>query len=185
MSQGANPWSDMGSKEALRLCGAHLVAAVQGSNEAREKLSWATSLAGIAFGNAGVHVPHGMAYSIAGLVRDFRMPGYPDHEPLVPHGVSVVVSAPAAFRFTDSACPDRHREAAALLGFDDLAAGLEQMMRATGVPNGLAGVGYSEKDLGALTAGAFVQQRLLGNSPRDVSSQDLAGIFAGALRYWA
>ena len=187
MSQGANPWSDIGSREALRLCGEHLVAAVQGSLEAREKLSWAASLAGIAFGNAGVHIPHGMAYSVAGLVRDFRMPGYPQHEPMVPHGVSVVLNAPAAFRFTGSACPDRHREAAALLGFpnDEVAAVLERMMQATAIPNGLAGVGYGEQDIGALTSGAFVQQRLLGNSPRDVSAQDLAGIFASALRYWS
>src|SRR5438270_14096746 len=73
------------------------------ASEAREGLSWAATLAGIAFGNAGVHLPHGMAYSVAGLVRDFRMPGYPREEPMVPHGVSVVVSAPAAFRFTESA----------------------------------------------------------------------------------
>ncbi|MGZ6142699.1 MAG: hydroxyacid-oxoacid transhydrogenase, partial [Myxococcales bacterium] len=170
MSQGANPWSDMGSREALRLCGEHLVPAVQGSHESREKLSWAATLAGIAFGNAGVHVPHGMAYSVAGLVRDFRMAGYPQHEPMVPHGVSVVVSAPAAFRFTASACPDRHLEGAALLGADVkgaapddagalVAAALEKAMQATGIPNGLEGVGYSDRDLAALTAGAFVQQR--------------------------
>ncbi|MCA1825865.1 MAG: iron-containing alcohol dehydrogenase [Myxococcales bacterium] len=195
MSQGANPWSDMGSREALRLCGAHLVEAVQGDLQAREKLSWAATLAGIAFGNAGVHVPHAMAYSVAGLVREFRMSGYPQDEPMVPHGVSVVVSAPAAFRFTASACPERHLEAAALLGADLrgatpndagelVARALEKAMQATRVPNGIGAVGYTGNDLSALTKGAFVQQRLLGNSPRDVSEADLGGIFTAALRYW-
>ena len=60
---------------------------------------------GIAFGNSGVHVPRGMAYSVAGLVRDFRPEGYPQEEPMVPQGMSVIVNAPSVFRFTSCACP--------------------------------------------------------------------------------
>src|SRR5262249_27012962 len=120
MSQGANPWSDLGSREALRLAGAYLVRATRDAHdaEAREALMWAATLAGLAFGNAGVHLPHAMASAVAGLVKDFRMPGYPDDEPLVPHGISVVTSAPAALAFTAPASPARHLEAAALLGED-------------------------------------------------------------------
>jgi len=58
--------------------------------EARQQMMWAATLAGIAFGNAGVHAPHGMAYAVAGLVRDFRPSGYPADEPLVPHGMAVI-----------------------------------------------------------------------------------------------
>jgi hydroxyacid-oxoacid transhydrogenase len=92
MSQGRNPWSDLGSLEALRISGRTLVRAVvdAGDHEAREALAWAATLAGIAFGNAGVHLPHAMSYAVAGLVRDYRCPGYPDEEPMVPHGISVV-----------------------------------------------------------------------------------------------
>ena len=79
--------------------------------------------AGIAFGNAGVHAPHGMAYAVAGLVRDFHPAGYPSDEPLVPHGMSVIVNAPAVFRFTAEASPQRHTEAARLLGADTREAG--------------------------------------------------------------
>lgn len=197
MSQGANPWSDIGSKEALRLTGRYIVRAVTdpADVEAREQLAWAATLAGVAFGNAGVHLPHGMAYSVAGLVRDFRMPGYPSEEPLVPHGVSVVVNAPSVFRFTAAACPERHLEAAGLLGADlrgadpgdageVLANALERAMKTTGIPNGLSALGYSESDIGPLTHGAAVQQRLLSNSPRDTGDHELSSLFRNALVYW-
>ncbi len=196
MSQGANPWSDLGSLEALRLAGRFLVRAVNDATdeEARAGLAWAATLAGVAFGNAGVHLPHGMAYAVAGLVRDFRMRAYPDDEPLVPHGVSVVVSAPSAFRFTAPACPSRHLDAAACLGADVrgaapedagevIASAILAMMRATGIPDGLTGVGYDERDIGALVDGSIVQERLLANAPRPVDRDSLAGVFRGALRY--
>jgi alcohol dehydrogenase class IV len=197
MSQGANPWSDLGSLEALRLTGRYLVRAVNDANdvEARENLAWAATLAGVAFGNAGVHLPHGMAYAVAGLVRDFRMDGYPREEPMVPHGVSVVVNAPSVFRFTAASSPERHLEAAASLGVEVrgaspsdagelLARTLEELMRKTGIPNGLSGVGYDESDLDALTRGTIVQQRLLTNAPRATNEADLSELFRNALRYW-
>lgn len=152
MSQGANPWSDMGCREALRLLGLYLLRAVDDASdrEARESLMWAATLAGIAFGNAGCHLPHGMSYSVAGLVRDFCPPGYPEGAPMVPHGMSVIVNAPAVFNFTAEACPERHLEAAALLGGGGQDAGpkeagevlsnrLVSLMRATEMPNGLLG----------------------------------------------
>jgi len=195
MSQGRNAWSDVGSVEALRLAGEYLVRAVRDANddEAREKLSWAATLAGVAFGNAGVHVPHAMAYAVAGLVRDFKMPGYPDAEPLVPHGISVVTSAPAALRATAKAAPDRHLYAAHLLGEDRRGAGpndagpilaraLERLMRACSVPVGLTTLGYRGDDVDALTAGTIVQARLLDNAPLPLDRDGVANIFREALR---
>ena len=194
LSQGRNPWSDVGSLEALRLGGKYLVRAVNDASdsEAREQLSWAATLAGIAFGNAGVHLPHAMAYAVAGLVRDFKMPGYPDHEPMVPHGVSVVVNAPSVFRWTASACAERHLQAASILGADVsgaslvdagaiLADHLASLMRATAVPNGLGGVGYGPSDLDPLADRAALQKRLCDNAPRPTSRDDLRALFAGAL----
>lgn len=197
MSQGANPWSDLGCEGALKLLGQHLVRAVNDAadTEARDNMMYAATLAGIAFGNSGVHVPHGMAYSVAGLVRDFRPAGYPRDEPIVPHGMSVIVNAPSVFRFTASACPERHLHGATLLGADTrgasdadagevLAHHLIALMKQTGIPNGIAGVGYHDGDIGALCEGAFAQQRLLTNSPRPVDRDDLAGLYRGAMRYW-
>ena len=197
MSQGANPWSDLGCGEALRLLGRYLVRAVGDASdrEAREQVMWAATLAGIAFGNAGVHLPHAMAYAVAGLVRDFRPEGYPDAEPIVPHGMSVILNAPAVFRLTAQTNPDRHLEAAGQLGADTRGAALEdagtvladhlvRVMRAVGMPNGLGGVGYTGADSGALADGAWPQQRLLGNAPIDVDKALLDNIFAQSMRYW-
>ena len=44
--------------------------------EAKHQMMFAATLAGISFGNAGVHLPHGMSYSVAGLVKDFCPEGY-------------------------------------------------------------------------------------------------------------
>jgi len=197
MSQGANPWSDLGCREALRLLGQFLERAVHDAsdNEAREQMMWAATLAGIAFGNAGVHAPHGMAYAVAGLVRDFRPSGYPADEPLVPHGMAVIVNAPSSFRFTAEVSPERHLEGARLMGADTqgadakdagdvLADELIRIMRAVGMPNGLSGVGYTEDDVVALTEGAYPQQRLLQNAPREMSKPVLAELFRHAMRYW-
>ncbi|MDH3475315.1 MAG: iron-containing alcohol dehydrogenase [Rhodospirillales bacterium] len=197
MSQGANPWSDLGCREALSLAGRYLVRAINDAtdHEAREQLMWAATLAGIAFGNAGVHAPHGMSYSVAGLVRDFRPDGYPEDAPIVPHGMSVIVNAPSVFRFTASACPERHLTGAGLLGADLRDPGSEEagevlseqlvsLMKATAIPNGLSGVGYGVGDIPALTEGAYPQRRLLDNAPREISRDQLSGLFQDALAYW-
>jgi hydroxyacid-oxoacid transhydrogenase len=197
MSQGANPWSDLGCREALRLLGQFLVRAVNDASdsEAREQMMWAATLAGIAFGNAGVHAPHGMAYAVAGLVRDFNPAGYPADEPLVPHGMAVILNAPSSFRYTAQVSPERHLEGARLLGAatrgagtadagEVLASELIRIMRAVGMPNGLGGVGYTDEDVAALTEGAHPQQRLLQNAPREMTKPVLADLFRHAMRYW-
>ena len=180
MSQGANPWSDIGCREALRILGVHLVSAVQGDDHAREEVMWAATLAGIAFGNSGVHVPHAMAYAVAGRVREFRPAGYPDAV-LVPHGMAVAVNAPSVFRHLAHA---RDREAALLLGGEDLATRVTELMRAIGIPNGIAGVGFTAADIPALVAGTLPQQRLLANAPSPMTSDVLASLFEQALCYW-
>ena len=180
MSQGANPWSDIGCREALRILGVHLVPAVEGDDHAREQVMWAATLAGIAFGNSGVHVPHAMAYAVAGRVREFRPAGYPDAV-LVPHGMAVAVNAPSVFRHLAHA---RDREAAALLGGRDLATRITELMRAVGIPNGIAGVGYTAADIPALVARTLPQQRLLANAPSPMTRDVLASLFEQALCYW-
>ena len=195
LSQGANPYSDIGCREALRLCGRYLLRALAADDlEAREQLLFAAMLAGIAFGNAGVHAPHGMAYAVAGGAHGVPIDGYPASGPLLPHGVSVILSAPAAFRFTAAACPERHLEAAALLGAEVGGAGpgdagevlsrhLLHLMAQGRQPQDLAAVGFAQADVPELVAAARLQRRLLDNAPRSIDNQALAGLFSAALRY--
>jgi alcohol dehydrogenase class IV len=137
-----------------------------------------------------VHVPHANAYPIAGRVRDYRPEGYPPDEPIIPHGMAVALTAPAAFRFTFDAAPERHLHAARLLdptvtGTDaeTLPGVLTALMRDIGIPNGLAEVGYGEADVDDLVAGALQQQRLLATAPREVTGDDLAAVFRGSMEH--
>ena len=195
MSQGANPWSDIGCEAALRLLGRYLERALRDADdhEARHQLMYAATLAGIAFGNAGVHIPHAMSYSVAGLVRDFRPKGYHVKEPMVPHGMSVIVNAPATFRLTAPSNPARHLEAASWLGADVsdaspddagevLSRRLVDLMTIAGLPRGLTDLGYQRDDIAALVAGAWAQQRLLTNSPLNVTETLLEQLYDASLQ---
>ena len=197
MSQGRNPWSDLGCREALSLLGRYLVRAAEGADddEAREQVMWAATLAGIAFGNAGVHAPHGMAYAVAGLVRDFRPAGYPQEDPLVPHGMSVILNAPSVFRFTASAHAERHLIAAGALGADVshaqpadagkiLADRITWFMQRLQVPNGLKDVGYTSSDIPKLVEGTLPQHRVTKLSPRAAGTDELARLFEDAMTAW-
>jgi len=195
-SQGANPYSDFSCLEAIRVTGKYLEQAVlDPSVSVLEPLMFAGMLAGIGFNNAGCHIPHGMSYAVSGLVKNYFAPGYPQDHPMIPHGVAVVVNAPVAFRFTGPVSPERHLRAAEALGADIrgadpkdagavLANRFVEMMKKTGIPNGLSGVGFGQEDLSALTAKAAPQKRLLDNSPRPVGKEDLERMFGEAIAYW-
>ncbi len=192
---GSNPISDMWSERAMRLlAGSFRTAVRRGDDEqARADMAMAATFAGMGFGNAGVHLPHANAYPIAGRVRDFHPKDYPEQEPMVPHGMSVALTAPEAFRFTFDASPERHRYAAQLLapGASRLASedeflpsALTALMKDIGIPNGVAAVGYTDADIPDLVDGTMKQQRLLATCPKPVTEDDIAGIFARSMDLW-
>ena len=196
LSQGANPYSDVACLESIKLVGTHIVRAVNAPTEEDfDALMFAGMLAGIGFGNAGCHLPHGMSYAVAGLVKDYSPEGWPSDHSMVPHGISVIVNSPAVFRKTGSACAERHWKAAEAMGADlrdkkiedsgyILADQIVSMMRKTGIPNGLSGVGYSNEDLDALTEKSYPQKRLIDNGPIPISREELKDIFRDAMSYW-
>ena len=189
--QGANPVADVWSAKALEYGGRYLRRAVADPDdvEARGRMMLAATMAGVGFGSAGVHIPHACAYPIAGLKHVYQPPGYPDDHPFVPHGHSVIVTAPAAFRFTYEAMPERHHHVAELLagerivhpGPDTLPGVLRDLMRDVGAPSGVAELGYTEDDVPALVEGALKQQRLLVVAPREAGADDLARILTASL----
>jgi alcohol dehydrogenase class IV len=190
--QGSNPVADVWSAKALEYGGLYLRRAVADPDdvEARGYMMLAASMAGVGFGSAGVHIPHACAYPIAGLKHVYRPAGYPDDHPMVPHGHSVIVTAPAAFRFTYEAMPERHEHVAHLLGGngatgpDALPDELRTLMRDIGAARGIEELGYGEDDIPELVQGALKQQRLLVGAPREVGPDDLAQILRDSLANW-
>jgi len=192
--QGSNPVADLWSARALEYGGRFLRRAVADAEdlEARGSMMLGASLAGIGFGSAGVHIPHACAYPIAGLKHAYRPPGYEVDGPFVPHGWSVIVTAPAAFRYTYDADPERHRRVAELLlgepveraSEDTLPDVLTQLMRDVGAPSGIRELGYENEDIPELVQGALKQQRLLVVSPKEPGPDDLAGILGESMENW-
>ena len=195
--QGANPISDLWSLHALELMAEFLPRAFADTtdDEARGNMLLAAAMAGIGFGNAGVHLPHGMSYPVAGMVKDFQPAGYDVDHPLVPHGMSVILNTPAVVRFTAPACPERHLQAAAALGADVtdaapvdageiLADRVIHFMKLMEMPSGLSAVGYTKEDIPALVAGTLPQHRVTKLSPRPADEAVLTELFHESLRIW-
>ena len=195
--QGANPVSDLWALEALRLVHLHLVRAVSdpSDDEAREKMLFAAAIAGIGFGNAGVHVPHAMGYPVAGLAKKFSPPGYQVDHALVPHGISVIVHTPAVVRGLGNKTPQETRRAVGVLGGDlgmaievgapqALAQRIIEFMRELDMPNGLQALGLTESNIPALVAGTLQQQRLLKLAPAPVGEAELTEFFQNSMKLW-
>ncbi|MGZ4475055.1 MAG: hydroxyacid-oxoacid transhydrogenase [Nocardioides sp.] len=187
---GANPIADMWSEKAMSLLASSFRRAVRDGSDvpAREEMAQAATFAGLGFGNAGVHIPHADAYPIAGRVRDYTPADYPAGHPVIPHGMSVALTAAEAFRFTYDASPERHLRAARLLdpvvtgdGPDVLPTVLRSLMDDIGMPAGLSEVGYTHGDVGDLVDGALRQERLLSIAPKRPTEDDLARIFGASM----
>ncbi|VXA96526.1 hydroxyacid-oxoacid transhydrogenase [Aeromicrobium sp. 9AM] len=192
---GANPIADMWSEKALSLMASSFRKAVRDGDDlaARNEVAMAATFAGLGFGNAGVHIPHANAYPIAGQVRDFHPEGYDADHPMVPHGMAVSLTAPAAFRYTFQASPERHLRAAELLAPgadrpDDPAELLPQVlagiMRDVGIPGGIGAVGFTAGDIDALVEGTMKQQRLLATAPLEVTEDAVATILDQSIELW-
>jgi len=195
--QGANPISNIWASRAIEMISEHLVRVVEDSSddEARGEVLLAATYAGIGFGNGGVHLAHGMSYPVSGMVRNYVPEGYPPEHPLIPHGMAVVLNAPAVFRFTAPANPQLHLYAAKLMGKDIagasaddsgeiLAGAVVEMMRKVGMPNGLRAVGYGPDDIDKLVEGTLPQHRVTKLSPRPASAEDLEKLFLDSMTLW-
>jgi hydroxyacid-oxoacid transhydrogenase len=180
---GASPFSDPFCEQAIELVGRNLRTAVAngGDTGARHAMALASTAAGMAFGTAGVHIPHAAAYPIASLKHDWQPPGYGGAS-FVPHGFAVAVTAPAVFRFIQDAAPERCAAAARLLdGGTDLADALERLMEDVGAPTSLRAIGYGEDDFPALVKGALDQRRLLVGAPKEVGAPELEALLRESL----
>jgi hydroxyacid-oxoacid transhydrogenase len=195
--QGSNPISDIWASQAIKMISGNLVQAIENpsDDEARGNILLAATYAGIGFGNGGVHLAHGMSYPVSGMVREYVPQDYPPGHPIVPHGMAVVLHAPAVFRFTASANPATHLYAASLMGKDItdakpeeageiLAGAVVELMLKVGMPNGLNAVGFGPEDVDKLVEGTLPQHRVTKLSPRPASAEDLKQMFLDSMQIW-
>lgn len=202
--QGSNPISDIWSLQALRTVAKYLKRCIENQHddhEARTQMHLASTMAGIGFGNAGVHLCHGMSYGIAGNVRTYQAQDYPSHHPIIPHGLSVVMTSPAVFEFTAPACPERHLEAASILASGGatkskflhhshkdagkiLADVLRQFLYDVNVDDGLKALGYTESDIPALVKATLPQKRVTKLSPLSHTEEDLARLLQKSMKLY-
>lgn len=195
--QGSNPISDIWAGKAAQMVAENIVRVIHDpeDDDARAAMLQASAFAGVGFGNAGVHLPHGMSYPVSGMVRSYRPEGVITDHPIIPHGMSVILNAPAVFRFTAQADPQRHLLAASLLGIDVkdaspddagdiLANAIIDIMKKTGVPNGLSAIGFTEADIDKLVEGTLPQHRVTKLSPRPADADDLRKLFLDSMTIW-
>ncbi len=195
--QGANPISDIWTSKAIEMVAQNIVRVIQDpeDDDARSAMLLASAYAGVGFGNSGVHLPHGMSYPVSGMVRDYKPEGVKIDHPIIPHGMSVILNAPAVFRFTAQADPERHLYAAGLMGADIrdaapedageiLANAIIDLMKKTGVPNGLSAIGFTEADIDHLVEGTLPQHRVTKLSPRPAEAADLRQMFLQTMTIW-
>jgi hydroxyacid-oxoacid transhydrogenase len=160
----------------------------------------AATLAGVGFGNAGVHLCHGMSYPISGQNPGYKHQGYEVEHALIPHGVSVAVSAPAVFRFTAASNPDRHLAAAEVFGKDIsnvkresagevLGEAIAEFLISLGdQPRGLKDLGFDRSHIDTLIEGTLPQARVLDLAPNlskelEREKEQLRELFEQSMEY--
>jgi hydroxyacid-oxoacid transhydrogenase len=201
--QGANPISDIFSLQALKSTVKYLPRATKDpeDTEAQTQMLLAATLAGVGFGNAGVHLCHGMSYPISGQNPGYKHPGYEVDKPIIPHGVSVAVTAPAVFKFTGPSNPERHLAAAECFGVDVSNVKLESagdvlsealvefLIKLGDQPRGLKHLGFTSDHIKMLVDGTVPQRRVLNLAPgldadhKDIEREQLTQLFEDAMEY--
>jgi len=178
--EGRTPLGECVAEKAISLIGQHLVRAVHepGNREAREGMSLAATLAGMAFSNCAVAVVHALEYPMGGELH-------------VSHGAGNGLLLPYVMRFNLPERVPAFARIASLLGEDitgrsdsdaaELAiSAVEKLNRAIGIPERIRDIGGREDQLPRFAQKAFAIKRLMMVNPRQPSEADLLEILRAA-----
>ncbi|HBO72566.1 MAG TPA: L-threonine dehydrogenase, partial [Acinetobacter sp.] len=180
VSTAANPITDACAEKAITMISQWLRPAVaNGENiEARDAMSYAQYLAGMAFNNASLGYVHAMAHQLGGFYN-------------LPHGVCNAVLLPHVCEFNLIACQDRYAKIAELMGvnvegFTETEAAfaaidaIRELSSSIGIPSGLTELGVKTEDLAIMSENAQKDACMLTN-PRKATHAQVVEIFKAAL----
>ncbi|EXR08658.1 iron-containing alcohol dehydrogenase family protein [Acinetobacter baumannii 1232509] len=180
VSTAANPITDACAEKAITMISQWLQPAVaNGENiEARDAMSYAQYLAGMAFNNASLGYVHAMAHQLGGFYN-------------LPHGVCNAILLPHVCEFNLIACPDRYAKIAELMGVNThgltvteaaYAAidAIRKLSSSIGIPSGLTELGVKTEDLAVMAENAQKDACMLTN-PRKANHAQVVEIFKAAL----
>ena len=180
VSTAANPITDACAEKAITMISQWLRPAVaNGENiEARDAMSYAQYLAGMAFNNASLGYVHAMAHQLGGFYN-------------LPHGVCNAVLLPHVCEFNLIACQDRYAKIAELMGvntdgFTETEAAfaaidaIRELSSSIGIPSGLNELGVKTEDLAIMAENAQKDACMLTN-PRKATHAQVVEIFKAAL----
>ena len=178
--EGRNPLGECLAEKAISLIGRHLETAVREprNREAREGMSLAATLAGMAFSNCAVAVVHALEYPMGGELH-------------VSHGAGNGLLLPFVMRFNLPERVSTFARIATLLGEDTAGqsdavaaefaiSAVEKLKRAVGIPERIRDIGGQEEQLPRFAAKAFAIKRLMMVNPRQPSEADLLEILRAA-----
>ncbi|OJU97766.1 MAG: L-threonine dehydrogenase, partial [Acinetobacter sp. 38-8] len=180
VSTAANPITDACAEKAITMISQWLRPAVaNGENiEARDAMSYAQYLAGMAFNNASLGYVHAMAHQLGGFYN-------------LPHGVCNAVLLPHVCEFNLISCQDRYAKIAELMGVNTeglteteaaYAAidAIRELSSSIDIPSGLTELGVKTEDLAIMAENAQKDACMLTN-PRKATHAQVVEIFKAAL----
>ncbi|MFV8829200.1 iron-containing alcohol dehydrogenase [Alkalihalobacterium sp. APHAB7] len=180
ISVNASDVTDGIAEKAIELIGASLERAfLNGSDEeAREKMSTASYMAGLAFYNAGVGGVHALAYPLGNRFK-------------LPHGESNAVLLPYVMNYIQAGCEEKLANVYLKLNQhssvdknEDLSMSCVQMLfnlnKNLKIATSLKEYGIEERHLEMLTDDAIRQKRLLARSPVKLEWKDIFSIYSAA-----
>jgi alcohol dehydrogenase class IV len=180
VSVNSQPFSDALALHAIRLIGTFLRPSVaNGSNqEARSQMAMASTLAGVAFSNAGVGLVHAMAHPLGGRFD-------------VPHGVANAILLPSVMRLNLIARLEKFGQVAQALGekVEKLSAvdagkkaveAIRQLSADVGIPARLSEVNVKAEGIAQLAEDAMNMKRAMASNPRVVKQEEVEKLYREA-----